>query len=408
VPGADENGDPGRILSGMLEALLILTLAAAWVGHACVWTALLNHLYGRPLPKKLLKLWRLGTGVVILAFPLLVVSTVNLDTIDGTPVLLSGLWGRAVLAYAAVCLVVGAVVFPAITVARLLRKPPTAVVSEHAQTLDLWPELGSKLFGDGKWAWVPRLPFNCVFRVDFTELTLALPDLPPEWDGLTVLLVSDLHFVGTPSRAFFDRVFDRLAADPPPDLVCLAGDYVDTDTHHEWIVPTLGRLRATEAKLAILGNHDKNHDPERVRAELAAAGYTVLGNGWREVTVRGVRCVAVGHEGPWFAPGPYLSAAPAGPFRLCLSHTPDNFYWGRANGIDLMLCGHVHGGQIRVPVVGSIFVPSVYGRRFDDGVFESGGTAMVVSRGVSGKEPLRFRCHPQVVRITLRSRPAAR
>lgn len=67
-----------------------------------------------------------------------------------------------------------------------------------------------------------------------------------------------------------------------------------------------------------------------------------------------------------------------------------------------MLCGHVHGGGIRVPVIGSIFVPSVYGRRFDQGAFAAGGTAMVVSRGVSGKEPLRIRCHPQAIRITLK------
>ena len=56
-------------------------------------------------------------------------------------------------------------------------------------------------------------------------------------------------------------------------------------------------------------------------------------------------------------------------------------------------------------VVGSIFVPSVYGRRFDQGVFERDGTVMVVGRGLSGKEPLRFRCRPQVLRLTLRVPP---
>jgi predicted MPP superfamily phosphohydrolase len=88
---------------------------------------------------------------------------------------------------------------------------------------------------------------------------------------------------------------------------------------------------------------------------------------------------------------------------LCLSHTPDNFYWGQANGIDLMFCGHVHGGGIRVPFITSIFVPSLYGRRFDCGVFEEHGTVMAVNRGVSGKEPIRIRCHPQAFRVTLRA-----
>ncbi len=372
-------------MSGMHEALFVLLFAVAWVGHACLWVTLLNNLYGRPLSKWFLKPWRLLTGVVILAFPLL-------PLVRDEPAGQFYLWP---------CAVLGSVVFPAITIARLLRKTPACVVSETTRTLDLWPDLGQKLRGDGHYSWFARLPGNCLFRVDFTDLTLTLPELPPEWDGLTLLVLSDLHFHGTPARPFFDRLMDELTASPVPDLVCLVGDYVDTDTHHEWIEPILGRLSATKTKIAILGNHDLHYDPDRVRAELTAAGYTVLGNGWREVTIRGVRCVVVGHEGPWFAPPPDLPGTPSGLFRLCLSHTPDNFYWGIANRINLMLCGHVHGGAVRLPVIGSIFVPSIYGRRFDCGVFAKNGTVMVVNRGLSGKEPLRFRCHPQVMRVKL-------
>lgn len=380
----------------MSDAIIYCQFAVAWVGHACIWTATLNYLYGCPVPKKLLKLWRLLSGVAIAA-PIVLILAVPLSP-DQMKVH-AGL-------YLYVGLFFGGVVFPAITLDRLLRKPPACLVAGRTHTLDLWPELGAKLIGDGAHRHLPRLPFNDVFRVDFTELTLALPTLPPGWDGLTLHLLSDLHFHGTPSRAFFDRVMTEVETRwPTPDVVCLAGDFVDTDTHHAWIGPVLGRLQATECRLAILGNHDKNHDPERVRAAVEAAGYTMLGNGWREVTIRGVPCVAVGHEGPWFRPGPDLSTAPPEPFRLCLSHTPDNFYWGRANRVGLMLCGHVHGGQIRVPVIGSIFVPSVYGRRFDGGVYESGSTAMVVNRGLSGKEPLRFRCPAQVIRITLLRKP---
>ena len=180
----------------------------------------------------------------------------------------------------------------------------------------------------------------------------------------------------------------------------MLGDVLDTETHREWIRPLLGRVSATEGKFAILGNHDRHHDPDRLRAELAAAGYTVLGNMWSEVTIRGVRSVVVGHEGPWFGPPPDLTTAPD-LFRIGLSHTPDNVDWASANRVGLLLAGHVHGGAIRVPVIGSIFVPSVYGRRFDMGVFEEAGTIMVVSRGLSGREPVRFRCNPQVIRLTL-------
>jgi uncharacterized protein len=385
----------------MFPVLFVIALLLAWVGHACLWTALLNNIYGRPLAKYVLKLWRYATALIILAFPLLVLSVVDFAFTGDRWEPIDGLWGRMVLAYSGLCLIFGGVILPAITLQRLLRKPPASVVTETTRTLDLWPELGRKLIGDGIFAVAGRMPLNGVFRVDFTDLTLALPDLPPAWEGLSILILSDLHFHGSPSRLYFDRILDELTAAPPADLICMLGDVVDTATHREWIGPLLGRLPATEGRFAILGNHDRHYDPDRLRADLAAAGYTVLGNGWREVMIRGVPCVVVGHEGPWFGPPPDLSAAPAGPFRIGLSHTPDNLYWASANHINLLLCGHVHGGAIRVPVVGSIFVPSLYGRRFDMGVFEDAGTAMVVSRGLSGREPIRFRCNPQVIRLTL-------
>ncbi|MFO0851873.1 MAG: metallophosphoesterase [Gemmataceae bacterium] len=393
----------------MTWADLCFALAAVvcWIGHAYIWTGILNHLYGRPLPKWFLKPWRLFTGAVILSLPLIYHSS-RYTVVPDIGLVPVGIWSTLILqAYLPLCLLYGGWVFPVVTVSRLLTPKPRAVVHHQAEEVDLWKQLGPAAIGDGKYRHVARLPFNDVFRVEFTDLTLAVPKLPAAWDGLRIDFLSDLHFCGTPSRAFFDAVMDKLTAGPPPDLVVLGGDFVDTDAHHAWLAPVLGRLTATEGKYAIVGNHDQHHHPDRVRAELIAAGYTVLGNGWREATIRGERCVLVGHEGPWFRPAPGLKGAPADCFRLCVSHTPDNFYWGVENRIGLMLCGHVHGGQIRLPLIGSIFVPSVYGRRFDQGVFESEGMVMAVGRGVSGKEPLRFRCRPQVLRLTLTAgRPA--
>lgn len=379
----------------MVHPLILLVLFGfAWVGHACIWTSLLNYVYARPYPKGMLRVWRQVTGVIILAFPFLAVES-NFEAPAQSPI--------GLLVYLAPCLFLGGVVFPIITVRRALRRPPTCLVQETSTTLDLRKELGDEVIGNGKGRAVAGFTFNDVFRVDFTETVLVLPDLPEEWDGLTILHLSDVHYHGTPSRSFHERVMAEIETRwPNPDLVCLTGDFVDTDEHHEWIKPLLGRFRGREGNFAILGNHDQLHHPDVVRASLAAAGYTVIGNAWKETVIRGVRCVVVGHEGPWFKPEPDLTNAPTDCFRVCLSHSPDQFYWGIRHGIGLMLCGHVHGGQIRVPVIGSIFVPSVYGRRFDMGVFERAGTAMVVSRGLSGKEPLRFRCHPQVMRITLR------
>lgn len=385
---------------------LIALCAVLWIGHACFWTYWLNNFYGRRIPKQFLKPWRLITGVVILSGPPLLLSAFRFDFINHDWELINGWWGRIVLAYAAiVCLPMGLIVFPVVTILRLLRKPPASVLRESTRTIDLWPELGERAVGDGKYPWLTRLPFNCVYRVDFTELTLAPPRLPAAWDGLTILLLSDIHFHGTPSRDWFERVFDELERLPKPDVVALPGDFLDSTGHRDWIVPLLGRLKWNECGVAILGNHDEHHEPDLVREELTNAGFRVLSNRLESIAIRGIHCELIGHEGPWFPPGP-LVYPDAKTFRICLSHTPDNFYWGQIHAMDLMLCGHVHGGQIRLPVIGPIFVPSVYSRRFDMGVFEQAGTMMVVGRGLSGKEPLRFRCNPQVIRITLKRPPA--
>lgn len=373
----------------MAFSAFVALVLLAFVGHAFLLTTFLNVLYSQALPKKLLKPWRLVTGLVIFAFPLVLLGASSADPFE-VP---------AVGAYACACAALGALYF-ALTFWRNVRPKPNCLLSESTRTLDLRAELGAAVVGDGLHQWAARVPGNGAFKFDITDLTLAVPDLPPELDGLTILHLSDLHFHGTPSRAYFERAFAELHAGPVPDLVCLTGDYVDTDSHHEWIRPLLEPFRANCAKLAILGNHDDYHGPDNVRKELEAAGYAVLGNGWREIDVRGVKCVFVGHEGPWF-PAPNLNGLPAGAFQIALSHTPDNFYWLADRGARLVLAGHVHGGAIRVPFLTSIFVPSRYGRRFDMGVFESRGAVMVVSRGIGGKEPLRLRCNPQALRLKL-------
>ena len=121
----------------------------------------------------------------------------------------------------------GLVVFPAITGARLTRKTPASLLETRTETKNFWPEYGRSLVGDGGWRWATYLPFNQVFRGDFTELTLGvLRSAGMAWDGLTVHVVSDLHFIGTPSRAYFDAVVRRINDWPTPDVLGMAGDFV--------------------------------------------------------------------------------------------------------------------------------------------------------------------------------------
>ena len=102
-------------------------------------------------------------------------------------------------------------------------------------------------------------------------------------------------------------------------------------------------------------------------------------------------------------PDPDLAGTPENAFRLLLSHTPDQIQRARADQIDLMLAGHNHGGQVRFPLFGPVYSPSVYGCRYASGVFWEAPTLLHVSRGLGGRHPLRINCRPEVTRIVLRS-----
>jgi predicted MPP superfamily phosphohydrolase len=382
-----------------LASLLLFLIAC--VGHGYLLMLALNVTYSFPFHRKFLKAIRLAAGLLLVAGPPAFAAAVGIDLIElGRSAWTDGSY-RFPAAYAWVCLLAGGVAFPAVTVWRLIRPRPAVVRDEQTETVDVVKELGRRPVGDGKYRRIAELAAMDLFRVDFTTLTLAVPGLPRAWDGLTILQLSDLHFYGTPGREYFEFVVRRCMTAGVPDLLVLTGDVIDDRKYLEWIEPVLGPLRWNVAAFAILGNHDWWQDFDAVRDRLAALSMHVVSNRWQSVEVRGEQLVVIGHEGPWFRPPPDLAGCPDG-FRLLISHTPDNIGWAKRNGCRLMLSGHNHGGQIRVPVFGSLFVPSRYSRRYDMGTFHEPPTVLHVNRGLSGKEAIRFRCRPQVTRIILR------
>jgi predicted MPP superfamily phosphohydrolase len=386
----------------------VLLLAAAWFGHAFLMTVCLNWCYAQALPRRFLKHVRLLIAILVFAFPVVLGWTYFGRLREFLSILSTNGGEWPVAAYLWLCWLTTALYVPVISIVRAMRRDPSQVVKREGKVVDIARRLGEKPIGDGKNWRLAKLPWNDIFRVEFGERTFVLNRLPAALDGLTILHLTDLHLCGTPDRQFYREVLDLCMAGGPPDLVAITGDVVDSPFHYRWIVPLLGRLKWTTAAFAILGNHDALFDPVIVRRRLAKLGIQVLGNTWRQVEIRGEPVIVVGQESPWFRPQPDLSKCPSGTLRFCLSHTPDHLGWARQHDIDLMLAGHVHGGQIRLPFIGPLFVPSRYSRRYDSGTFYAPPTLMHVTRGLAGREPLRFNCCPEVVRIMLSCAAAAR
>nr|MCU0709902.1 metallophosphoesterase [Pirellula sp.] len=191
------------------------------------------------------------------------------------------------------------------------------------------------------------------------------------------------------------------------EMLVLSGDLVDDAEAVPHLSLALGELPPELPKFFVLGNHDRAHDlVEPARDAMTALGWLDAGAQDWWIPLRSSQVLVVGNELPWLdrhasprsidpARGVFGDSAPPG-LILGISHSPDQLPWGQSLGCQLLLCGHTHGGQVRIPGVGPIIAPSWHGSRFASGVFFKAPTVMHVSRGVSGTHPLRWRCPPEV------------
>jgi predicted MPP superfamily phosphohydrolase len=259
------------------------------------------------------------------------------------------------------------------------------------------------------------LPFACALAIymlfearalKVRRLTLPFPTLPEAFDGFTLLHVSDLHLLrfGTIPRQLM-RVLPAL----PADLVVLTGDYKRHTYSSDVPIPGwMGRLasacRTREGILAVLGNKD-HADMKRT---FAPRGIDVLINESRTIERGGERLHVLGVDAANPVQEPehaarVLDRFPRAGFRVLLAHTPDYIRGAAARGIELVLAGDTHGGQVLVPVLGALKVKSKLGRRYCRGVIREGGATLHISSGCgTANVPFRLFCPPEVTLLTLR------
>jgi predicted MPP superfamily phosphohydrolase len=246
-------------------------------------------------------------------------------------------------------------------------------------------------------------------RVQSVDVPVAWPYARP----LRVTLVSDLH-VGAPYQGLsrLPSTVDRINA-TNPDLICIAGDFVTLGvvggrfTPPEAIARDLRRLRAPAGVFAVLGNHDRQFNGPRVRAALESAGIRVLEDTATRVSTPSGPVWVAGLTDFWTGPhnlGRALAAVSdsATPV-LLLTHNPDIFP-RIPSRVTLTLAGHTHGGQVRLPLIGSPIVPSAYGQRYARGLVVEGDRRLFVSTGIGTSDlPIRLGVPPTIFVLTLRA-----
>ncbi len=257
------------------------------------------------------------------------------------------------------------------------------------------------------------------YRLEVKQYIFVSEDLPAEFDGTRVVLLTDIH-----RSLFFSQSRVRSLADQvnalEPDLVVLGGDYIyrSTDYAASCLVE-LQELRAPLGRFAVLGNHDYGsyedggEGPLPVIRAINNAGITLLRDRGQWIEKEGER-IRIGGVSDYAVDRPQITSILAGTeesdFVLLVSHHPDYAEELPAGAVDLTLSGHTHGGQITFFGLRAFYVPSQYGERYRTGMVVTEKTTVIVSNGIgtSTIPPIRVFAQPQIVVITLQSGVAAK
>jgi hypothetical protein len=237
------------------------------------------------------------------------------------------------------------------------------------------------------------------------EVRLTYEHLPESFCGFRILHLSDLHIDGLTGLA--EAISEQLAA-LEVDLCVLTGDYrfeVCGPCHN--IYPPMERmLRSVNARLGIIGVLG-NHDVSEEIPALEALGVRMLINEAMELRRGRDRAWVIGVDDPHYygcddLPGA-LSDVPAEGFKILLVHTPEIIEEAEEYGIDLYLCGHTHGGQICLPLIGPMIINADCPRTYAGGVWQYKNVQGYTNRGVgTSGVPVRFFCPPEIGVIELR------
>jgi predicted MPP superfamily phosphohydrolase len=251
------------------------------------------------------------------------------------------------------------------------------------------------------------------FRLGVSEILVLSDRLPIGTPAIRVLHISDLHVEKLTRRE--EKVVE-ISQRLRPDIIVMTGDYLNISYNHdpETLMQTKKLLRqfsAPHGVFATLGSPSADYRKTAVPL-FDGVPITLLRQSWEVVNLgRGRKVVVLGVDCTHLLPldaahlAELMQDVPADLPQILLYHSPELMPQATEFGVDLYLCGHTHGGQVRLPLIGPLLTSSQLGRRFVMGLYKIGRTHLYVSRGV-GLEGLsaprvRLLCPPEMTLVTI-------
>lgn len=257
------------------------------------------------------------------------------------------------------------------------------------------------------WLWAFKFEPES-FSVNHSEVKLQ------NWhkvhNHLKIAVLADIHQRKIPDELQRLREIIKATNAEKPDIVVLLGDFIGrrfdprkVNATPEIIAVILKDLQSNYGTYAVLGNHDWWHDGNAVRQALEEVGITVLENSYIPLTIHGEQLNIIGlpdrttrHKTLDLSKLPDIKIP-----SIVLSHDPD-YFEELELPYELMLAGHTHGGQVKLPWIGALITPSKYGTKYSEGWFERHGKKLFVTRGLGASIiRLRFLCPPEVAILNI-------
>lgn len=273
------------------------------------------------------------------------------------------------------------------------------------------------------------IAFLCVFliaaiyliwgnnSITVSEHSVALQNLPPEFGGYRIVHLSDFH-----NKNFGSRLSGKIE-ELSPDIIVVTGDIIDFySTNVSIAAEFIESIRSIAPIYYVTGNHESRmpEEYESLRTEMESMGVCVLDSRSAVIEKNGAEICLAGIDDPNFFGSEILGEneilfnemldslkKQAGErVGILLSHRPEKLDAYAECGFDLVFSGHAHGGQVRLPFVGGLFAPAQgFFPEYTQGIYESGNTQMIVSRGLGNSLfPLRIFNRPEIVVCDLKEK----
>jgi predicted MPP superfamily phosphohydrolase len=246
------------------------------------------------------------------------------------------------------------------------------------------------------------------------RVTMLVKRLAADFDGFRIALISDLHFSPFTGEREISATVEHINA-LDVDLVAAVGDFVtyvpfrDPRKSARFAEPcaaVLSKARSRHGTFAVLGNHDHATDAKIVAGALGASGIHVLQNGNRAIERGRSRLWIAGIDDALEGNADIrtsLTNIPVGAPVVSLAHEPDMADLMSRYPVSVQLSGHSHGGQVRVPGVGALYLPAL-ARKYPKGLYQVGNMHLYTTRGIGViGVPVRLDCPPEVTLITLQA-----